>query len=136
MKSLTFFLANPFVEGFNEGGPFIMSLILICFLASIFFVVKSFINLKKDNHKFFKSLDLVKEFSLLAVVIGVFGSLIGLVEAFDSIEADGNVSLDIFSAGLKVSFLTIIFGTITFIIARIAIVILKMIHKDTSVISE
>lgn len=122
-------LANPFVQRFNEGGPFMMSLILICFLASIFFIVKSILNLKKELPKFLKSIDLLKEVSLLALVLGVFGSLIGLVTAFDSIEANGDVSLGIFASGLKVSFLTMIFGAITFIIARIAVVVLKLLRK-------
>lgn len=122
-------LANPFVQRFNEGGPFMMSLILICFLASIFFIVKSILNLKKEMPKFLKSIDLLKEVSLLGLVLGVFGSLIGLVTAFDSIEANGDVSLGIFAGGLKVSFLTMIFGAITFIIARIAVVVLKLLRK-------
>lgn len=129
MRSFNLILENPVVSRFQEGGSLMMSLILICFLVSIFFIVKSVMNLKKDEKAFLKSVNLIAEVSLLGLVIGVFASVIGLITAFDTIEAVGNVATNVLAGGLKVSFLTIVFGTITFIISRIAIIILKLLRK-------
>lgn len=125
-------LVIQFSDRMSEGGP-IMYLILICFLAILFFIFKSATLLKKEASAFLKHIDLIKEVSLLGLVLGVFGSLIGLVTALDSIDAQGDVSLGVFSGGVKVTLLTLIFGTFTFIIARIAIIVLKILRKSNSV---
>jgi len=75
-------------------------------------------------------LKLAVDTSLLGLVIGFFASVIGLITAFDSIEAMGNADPSIFAGGLKVSLLTATFGLFTFIISRIGIVILRGLHKE------
>lgn len=123
------FVANPFVDRFNEGGPFLMSLILICLVLSIYFIVKAGRSLKKPVDLFRKFVSLCAETGLLGLVIGVFGSVIGMIEAFDAIESfDDPASTGMMAAGLKVSFLTMVFGTFTFIISRIAIIVLKWLR--------
>ncbi|MCX7549841.1 MotA/TolQ/ExbB proton channel family protein [Xanthomarina sp. F2636L] len=120
---------NPFADRFSEGGSF-MILILICLLLSIFFIVKGFLSLKTDIKKSKKMLKLTVDTSLLGLVLGFFASVLGLITAFDSIEAMGNADPAIFAGGLKVSLLTATFGLLTFIIARIGIVILRGMQKD------
>lgn len=117
--------ANPFVQRFEEGGPFMMSLILICFLLALFFLVRSFVSLKSAPKISKKMKALASDISLLGLVIGFFGSIIGMITAFDSIEAFDKVNSELLAGGLKVSFLNAVFGTITFIIIRIGIIILK-----------
>lgn len=112
---------------FNEGGPFFMTLILICFILALVFLVLGFIYLKKNPEKSSKMINLTSEVSILGLVIGLLGSIIGLIEAFDTLESLENVSL--MGAGLKVSFLTALFGSITFILPRIGIIVLKGIRK-------
>ena len=124
--------ANPFVDRFNEGGPFFMSLILICLLLSLFFIAKTSLALKKQEAKFLKYLSLIGEAGLLGLVIGVLGSVIGMIQAFDAIESfDAPMSQNMIAGGLKVSFLTMVFGVFTFIISRIAIISLKWMHRGT-----
>lgn len=129
MKTFSLILENPVASRFQEGGSFMMALILICFLVSLFFIVKSVLNLKKEDKLFLKSVNLIAEVSLLGLVIGVFASIIGLITAFDAIEAAENVTNTAFAAGIKTSFLTVLFGAVTFIIARIAIIILKILKQ-------
>ncbi len=112
---------------FNEGGPFFMSLILICFILAITFLIIGFIYLKKNPKKSAKMTILTSEVSILGLVIGLLGSIIGLIEAFDTVEALENIS--VMGSGLKVSFLTTLFGSITFILPRIGIIVLKGIKK-------
>lgn len=125
INSAVLFLANPFVQKFEEGGPVMMSMILICFLLALFFMIRSFITLKKAPVISKKMRALASDASLLGLVIGFFGSILGMITAFDSIEAFDKVNSGLLAGGLKVSFLTAVFGTITFIIIRIGILILK-----------
>lgn len=130
LSSQNLLIGNPLVDRFNEGGPFFMSLILICLLLSIFFLVKSVLSLNKDASKFKKMIVLVSDVSLLGLVLGVLGSIIGMIEAFDAIEAIGDISQGMIAGGLKVAFLTMAFGTFTFIMSRIGIIILRALQKN------
>lgn len=114
---------------FNEGGPFFMTLILLCFLAAIGCLVLGFINLKANVEKSKKMTSLASDTSILGLVFGFLGSTIGLISAFDALEAVGGISTGMMAAGLKVAFLTTIFGCVTFILPRIGIIILKGLHK-------
>lgn len=131
--SLRFLLiSNPFVDRFMEGGPFFMTLILMSLVLSIFFLVKGFLNLKNNSEKPKKILRLVSDVSLLGLVLGFLGSVIGLIEAFDAIENFDNVNSAMIAGGLKVSFLTMVFGSFVFVISRIGILILRSMIKEPS----
>ena len=97
---------------------------------SIFFLIKGFMNVNKDSANSKKMLKLAVDSSLLGLVIGFFASILGLISAFDSIEAMGDPDPAVFAGGLKISLLTATFGLFTFIIARIGILILKGLQKD------
>ena len=75
--------------------------------------------------------NLASDVSILGLVIGFLGSIIGMIGAFDSIESLDSLTANpvLFATGLKVSFLTTLFGLITFILPRIGIVILKLLQK-------
>lgn len=117
---------------FNEGGPLFMSLILICLLAALLFLALGFIYLNRNPLSSNKMRILASEASILGLVFGFLGSIIGMVQAFDAVEALGGVSAPMMAGGLKVSFLTTIFGAITFILPRIGIIILKLLQKPQS----
>jgi len=127
-KSLV--VSNPLVDRFNEGGPLFMSLILICLLLSLGFLIFGFVNLKKNNLFSKKMILLATDSSLLGLVLGFLGSVIGLIAAFDSIEALGNPDPEIFAGGLKISLLTAVFGLFTFVVSRIGILVLRGLHKS------
>ena len=115
---------------FEEGGSFFMTLILLCFLMSIYFIIQAVVSLKKDSNKFKKMIALASDTSLLGLVVGFLGSLIGMITAFDSIDLIETISPGVLASGLKVSFLTTVFGVVTFILSRIGIVILKGLYKE------
>ena len=106
MNLLLVFVLNVFADRFREGGTFFMSLILICLLLALFFVVMGFVNLKKDITKSKKMTSLASDVSVLGLVIGFLGSIIGMISAFDAIDAMGDISSGMMAGGLKVSFLT------------------------------
>lgn len=129
LSSKILLVGNPFVDRFNEGGPFFMSLILICLLLSVFFLVRATLSLNKEETKFKKMIALVSDISLLALVFGILGSIIGMIEAFDVMDAMGEISSQMLAGGLKVSFLTMVFGSFIFIVSRIGIVVLRLLQK-------
>ncbi len=114
------------VNIFMEGGPVMMTLILLSLLASIGFLVKGFISAKKAPLAAKKMLKLTSDVSLLGLVLGFFGSILGLIGAFDAIEAMADVSSGMMAGGLKVSFLTVLFGSFVFLVSRLGIVFLRL----------
>lgn len=126
------FNLSIFMNIFMDGGPFFMTLILICLLVSIAFLVLGFSAAKKVEEKAHKMLKLASDSSLLGLVLGFLGSVLGLITAFDSVESMGNPDPAIFAGGLKVSLLTATFGLFTFVIARVGILTLRSVLKFES----
>lgn len=58
-------------------------------------------------------------FIALAPMLGFLGTVVGMVGAFDSIEAAGDISPTVVAGGMKVALLTTVFGLITAIILQI-----------------
>lgn len=57
-------------------------------------------------------------FIAVAPMLGFLGTVIGMVEAFDSIEKAGDISPTVVAGGMKVALLTTVFGLITAIILQ------------------
>ena len=123
-------LLNVFVDRFNEGGPFLMSLILICLLSAFVFLAMGFINLKKNPNQSKKMRNMASDVSILGLVFGFLGSVIGLIGAFDSIQDINDGNSVMMGSGLKVAFLTAVFGAVTFILPRIGILVLRGLQKE------
>jgi biopolymer transport protein ExbB len=58
-------------------------------------------------------------FIAIAPMLGFMGTVIGMIQAFDNIEAAGDISPSIVAGGIKVALLTTVFGLITAIILQI-----------------
>ncbi|MGY8946052.1 MAG: MotA/TolQ/ExbB proton channel family protein [Flavobacteriales bacterium] len=129
MALITGLLGSILLNRFIEGGTFFMSLILFCFLLSIYFLTRSFLSIKSDSKFSDKMLKLVNDSSVLGLTLGLLGGFIGLITVFDSIEATGDADPAIFAGGLKEFLLTTIFGLFTFAISRIGILVLRALQK-------
>jgi biopolymer transport protein ExbB len=66
-----------------------------------------------------KGLSWIALFIALAPMLGFMGTVIGMVGAFDAIEAAGDISPSIVAGGIKVALLTTVFGLIVAIILQI-----------------
>lgn len=55
----------------------------------------------------------------IAPMLGFMGTVIGMIEAFNRIEASASLSPDVVAGGIKVALLTTVFGLITAIILQI-----------------
>jgi hypothetical protein len=111
-----------------QGGPLFMFVILFLLILILVLIVKGF--LEKGNHP--KTISLIGSLGLFTVVWGFLGQTIGLIMAFGVIEQAGDVSMSVIAGGLKVSLLAPIFGLIVFLIARLGIIVLTWMGKETS----
>ena len=110
----------------NEGGPFFMYPLFFIIILLLILIVKGF--LQKGSVE--KTISLISSIALFAIVWGFLGQIIGLIGAFDSIEAVGDVSPAVLAGGLKIAFLAPVFGMIAFLVGRLGIIILTWIKKD------
>jgi hypothetical protein len=110
----------------QEGGPVFMYPLLLLLILVLVLLVKGF--LKKETTS--KTIKLVSSITLFALVWGFLGQIIGLITAFDVIEANSGVSSKMLAAGLKISFLTPAFGALVFLVGRLGIIVLTWLQKD------
>jgi hypothetical protein len=129
MAIITGLIGTTLFNRFLEGGALFMSLILICLLTSIFFTVKSLMNLKKNVEISKKMIKHINDSGSLGLGLGVMGSFIGLITAFDAIEATGGAEPSILAGGLKVALLSTLFGLFTYSISKLSVLILRIIQK-------
>lgn len=66
-----------------------------------------------------KNLSWISLFIALGPMLGFLGTVVGMVQAFDSIEKAGDISPTVVAAGMKVALLTTVFGLIVAIILQV-----------------
>ena len=122
-------IGTSLINRFMEGGALFMSLILICLLILIYFTIKSILTLKTNKEISKKMLKHISDSGSLGLALGVMGSFIGLITAFDVLEATGAAEPSILAGGLKVALLSTLFGLFTFSVSKLAILILRIVQK-------
>lgn len=66
-----------------------------------------------------KGLSWIALFIALAPMLGFMGTVIGMIEAFDNIQAAGNISATIVAGGIKIALITTVSGLIVAIILQV-----------------
>lgn len=112
-----------FLKLLNEGGPFFMYPLLAILILVLILIAKAFIKSKTKE----KTITLLKSITLFALVWGFLGHIIGMIGAFDAIENSDEITSATFAAGLKISLLTPVFGSLVFLVGRLGIIILTWI---------
>jgi len=110
----------------NDGGPFFMYPLLLLLILILILIVKGFLK----RGKLEKTTSLISSVALFAIVWGFLGQIIGLISAFDAIEAAGDISPAILAGGLKISALSPAFGMFVFLVGRLGIIILTWMNND------
>lgn len=115
-----------FLDRLNDGGPFFMYPLLIILILVLILIVKGF--LKKEFQE--KTISLLKSITLFALVWGFLGHIIGMIEAFDTIESTSDViSTSTMAAGIKISLLVPTFGAFVFLVGRLGIIVFTWMKK-------
>jgi biopolymer transport protein ExbB len=66
-----------------------------------------------------KGVSWISLFIALAPMLGFMGTVIGMIGAFDAIEAAGDISPSLVAGGIKVALLTTVFGLIVAMILQV-----------------
>ncbi|MDP6921941.1 MAG: MotA/TolQ/ExbB proton channel family protein, partial [Lutibacter sp.] len=66
-----------------------------------------------------KNISWLSLFIALAPMLGFMGTVIGMISAFDSIQAAGDISPTVVAGGIKVALLTTVFGLVVAIILQV-----------------
>ena len=66
-----------------------------------------------------KNVSWISLFIAIAPMLGFMGTVIGMIDAFDKIEAAGDMNPSLVAGGIKVALLTTVFGLIVAIILQI-----------------
>ena len=129
MAIITGLIGTTLFNRFLEGGALFMSLVLVCLLISIYFIVKSLLNIKTNIEISKKMLKHISDSGTLGLALGFMGAFLGLITAFDVLEATGEANPSIIAGGLKVALLSPLFGLFTFSVSKLAILILRIVQK-------
>lgn len=120
---------KAFIRILNEGGPFFTYTTLLLLLAILILFTYNFV---MKNQTIEKTIELLKSLGWFVFAWGLLGSNIGLITAFDRIQAAGDVAPSVLAGGLKMTLINPLMGFVTFLIARIGIIIL-IIYKKTDI---
>ncbi|GAA0873098.1 hypothetical protein GCM10009117_22450 [Gangjinia marincola] len=110
------------LDRIQEGGPVFMWPIVIVFIVLVALFVRQLVSTADKQ----KTITLLSNISIFILSWGALGTVIGLIEAFDSIEGAGDVSKGMMAGGIKLAFLTTVFSLVTFIFGRLFIVVLNL----------
>jgi biopolymer transport protein ExbB len=72
-----------------------------------------------ENGKLERNVSWISLFIALAPMLGFMGTVIGMIGAFDAIEAAGDISPSLVAGGIKVALLTTVFGLIVAMISQV-----------------
>jgi biopolymer transport protein ExbB/TolQ len=107
------------IELFYMGGPVFMGIITLTGLSMIVVAVVNGLPVLKGevDELTTPKLRYIKEVGLLAMILGILSTLVGLYNAFAAIEQVRDISPAMLAGGLKVSLITILYGMITYVIS-------------------
>ena len=111
---------------FNDGGPIFTYTILILLIVILGLFVKGVLT-KGDNSK---TKELIASIAWFAVAWGFLGRTFGLIKAFDTIAAHGELTPRLLADGLKMALVDPLFGIFVFLIARLGIIIIVSMQKE------
>lgn len=120
-------LAITFYDLHIQGGPyytFPLFLMLTANSVILIYLVITQIQKKQFNTQWLETL---KQLGGLAAAWGILGTIVGLFNAFDALEAMNEmVAPQIIMGGLKVAVITTIYGLSIFCLSMLAYIILKL----------
>lgn len=113
-----------------------MLFLLLLNLCIIYFIIRKvidfYVKVPEDKNKLKNGLSEILHLSTFALFIGIFFQTIGLYMAMEGIEKMGSVSQAMLAGGLKVSFITTLYGMFIFAFSGIVWFILSLRYKKLS----
>ncbi|MCX2838607.1 hypothetical protein OQ279_10620 [Salinimicrobium sp. MT39] len=119
-------------DRFEEGGFFIMMLILIVWMLGIFLLARGIYLARKKDPKIARTIILLNSIGLFALVLGVFGQLVKLIETLDYLSSFEDTTPRDFAQGLKFTMLPTLFGALVFLFTRFSTIVLNWVRPMKS----
>jgi hypothetical protein len=120
------------VKHFFEGGPYFMLPIYIMWIVALFFTAKLLLNYFSDKRNLVK-LEMYNSIILFsgsfAFLFGIFGQIIGFFQILDVIHREGDIAFSLIAGGLRITFLTVIYGFALLLLSSIVWFIFKNLVK-------
>lgn len=112
-------------ERMQEGGLFIMSLILISGLIALFLMARSLFLVRNKTPTIDRNIILINSIGLFALVSGVFGQLLKLISTLDYMHFTEGIQPNEFAGSLKFTMLPTLFGCFIFLLTRFSTILLN-----------
>jgi uncharacterized membrane protein YjfL (UPF0719 family) len=109
----------------NEGSPFFTYPMVVLLMVIIGLLVRGLLQ-KGHNQKIVSLLISIGWFS---VAWAFLGHTIGLITAFDSVGAHGEVAPKYVAGGLKIALINLVGGALLLLVSRLSIIILVLVQK-------
>ncbi len=117
------------MQAYKMGGPY-MHIITLLGLLALGIAIWKIIGLTKKTAVDTKWLDLIRMAGSLALAIGFFAQITGIIGALEAIREAGDISPQLVMAGATISFYAPVWGFIVFIFSMLLYYILKEIIKS------
>ncbi|MGQ8335701.1 MotA/TolQ/ExbB proton channel family protein [Sunxiuqinia sp. A32] len=111
---------------FNDGGPIFTYLIFILLLVIIGLFIKEMVRKGGPG----KTVSLINHIAWFAVAWGFLGRTFGLIDAFDKVAAQGELTPRLLADGLKMALVDPLFGIFVFLVARVLIIVLVSMGRE------
>lgn len=105
-----------------------MSVLSISFTIILATVILNIIRVSRGNYNPEKQalvITDIKAIGIFAIVWGVFGQSIGLFSALQAMEAAADISPQLVYGGIKVSFITTLYGTFIFLLSWLITIVMN-----------
>lgn len=110
------------------GGPIITGLLLLILGICVLIAIRGFIQIRKTQKQSEKNIRMLNGLGLFALVYGVFGQLLGLVNILDEFSGSVEVSVGQLAMGLKFTIIPTLLGSIIFLIAKAVTLLLTWLQ--------
>ena len=115
-----------FIHVLNDGHPLISYLIILVMVAVVILFVRQLVSSEHSR----KTVRLISSLGWFALAWGFLGRTLGLINAFDAIQASGELTPGMISEGVKMALVGPLLGILVFILARIFIILLIAKQKN------
>jgi hypothetical protein len=119
-----------------EGGMEFMAPLSLLFLIIILLAVYSFLSLVNKKFVNAKFVELIHQLGMFALAFGVFGTVVGLFQAFRSLSETKEVlPVAVIYGGLKVALITALYGMIIFLFSLLVNLTLRYFSRSSDRVS-
>lgn len=98
----------------------LLTILVVCIVLSVI----GLLQVKKGKAHSEKRIKLLNSLGLFALVYGVFGQLLGLIDVLDQFSTDIEASVNQLAMGLKFTILSTLLGCFIFLITKVITILL------------